>query len=104
MAEEDRPDPFVDHELVAVARVGMDVERELASSPTWIAIREAAKAHEHEWTEELVGASPTDIDRIITCKINIYAVRAMEGFIASILAGSDEAIATLETMDTPDDV
>lgn len=104
MADEtQQPDPFADHPLVAIARVGLDIEKELAGSTTWITIREAAKVHEHEWTERLIATPAGDIDEIIACKINIYAVRAMEGFIADAVSRGKEAIEKLETMETPDD-
>ncbi len=92
--------PFKDDPLVQKARKGMDVEADLAGSATWRAIREQAKEHEHEWVENLIACAPTETDRIGRCMLNIYAVRAMEGFIMQVVEAGHVAVQQIETEDS----
>lgn len=74
-------DPFADDPLVKRAREGIAVESELAGSPVWLAIIEAAQADELEAMRELADTLATDVNAIIACKIRIFAARAVPGYV-----------------------
>ncbi len=80
-------DPFADDPLVKRAREGIAVESNLAGSPVWLAILEAAQADELEAMRDLADIPATDVNGIIACKIRIFAARAVPGY---VLAKIDE--------------
>lgn len=89
-------DPFADDPLVKRAREGIAVDSELAGSPVWMAILEAAQADELDAMRDLADTTATDVNAIIACKIRIFAARAVPGYVLAKVDRGKEAEEAIE--------